>query len=95
MSRNSSTLRNCAMRSRKPANSFPNCFFLGFTQTAVTISVPHALNEQARHVAYILDEAEQRGAQTVEALLFTFATTPYSAVRTPTSSRCRNMSAGS
>lgn len=46
---------------------FPNCFFLGFTQTAVTVNVPHALNEQAKHVTYILDEARRRGARTVEA----------------------------
>ena len=48
-------------------NGFPNCFFLGFTQTAVTVNVPHALGEQARHVAYILSEARARGASTVEA----------------------------
>ena len=48
-------------------NGFPNCFFLGFTQTAVTVSVPYALNEQAKHVTYILDEARRRGAETVEA----------------------------
>ena len=41
-------------------NGFPNCFFLGFTQTAVTVSVPHALNEQAKHITYILDQARQR-----------------------------------
>jgi cation diffusion facilitator CzcD-associated flavoprotein CzcO len=46
---------------------FPNCFFLGFTQTAVTVSVPYALNEQAKHATYILDEARRRGARTVEA----------------------------
>ena len=46
---------------------FPNCFFLGFTQTAVTVSVPYALNEQTRHVIYILDEARRREAQIVEA----------------------------
>ena len=33
-------------------NGFPNCFFLGFTQTAITISVPQALGEQADHVAH-------------------------------------------
>ena len=48
-------------------NGFPNCFFLGFTQTAVTVNVPHALDEQARHVAHILDELRTRGAQVVEA----------------------------
>jgi hypothetical protein len=51
------------------SSGFPNCFFLGFTQTAVTVSVPHALNEQARHVAFILEEARRRGASTVEATI--------------------------
>jgi cyclohexanone monooxygenase len=51
------------------SNGFPNCFFLGFTQTAVTVSVPYALNEQAKHVTYILEEARRRGARTVEASL--------------------------
>jgi len=49
------------------SHGFPNCFFLGFTQTAVTVSVPYALNEQAKHATYILDEARRRGARTVEA----------------------------
>jgi cation diffusion facilitator CzcD-associated flavoprotein CzcO len=49
------------------SSGFPNCFFLGFTQTAVTVSVPHALNEQARHVTYMLDAARERGATVVEA----------------------------
>ncbi|ETW94521.1 MAG: hypothetical protein ETSY1_34490 [Candidatus Entotheonella factor] len=48
-------------------NGFPNYFFLGFTQTAVTVNVPHALNEQAKHVTYILDQAHQQGATRVEA----------------------------
>ena len=48
-------------------NGFPNCFFLGFTQTAVTVSVPHALNEQAKHVAHLIDQARRRGARTLEA----------------------------
>jgi cation diffusion facilitator CzcD-associated flavoprotein CzcO len=48
------------------SNGFPNCFFLGFTQTAVTVSVPYALNEQAKHVTYILEEARERDAATVE-----------------------------
>ena len=47
-------------------NGFPNCFFLGFTQTAVTVSVPHALNEQARHVTHVLTQARERGATIVE-----------------------------
>jgi cyclohexanone monooxygenase len=47
-------------------HGFPNCFFLGFTQTAITISVPQALTEQARHVAHIVSEARARGAGVVE-----------------------------
>jgi cation diffusion facilitator CzcD-associated flavoprotein CzcO len=49
------------------SHGFPNCFFLGFTQAAVTVNVPHALNEQAKHIAFILAEARTRGAHTVEA----------------------------
>ncbi|MEZ5261803.1 MAG: hypothetical protein R2755_08500 [Acidimicrobiales bacterium] len=47
-------------------NGFPNCFFLRFTQTAVTVSVPMALNEQAKHVTYMINQAQQRGASTIE-----------------------------
>ncbi|HCG70726.1 MAG TPA: monooxygenase [Gammaproteobacteria bacterium] len=49
------------------SHGFPNCFFLGFTQTAVTVNVPHALNEQAKHLAHVLSRARQQGAPTVEA----------------------------
>ncbi len=49
------------------SHGFPNCFFLGFTQTAVTVNVPHALDEQARHVAYVVGEARARGRPVVEA----------------------------
>jgi cyclohexanone monooxygenase len=47
-------------------HGFPNCFFLGFTQTAITISVPIALGEQARHVTYMVSEAKKRGKRVVE-----------------------------
>jgi len=48
------------------SHGFPNCFFLGFTQTAITISVPQALYEQADHVSYIVKEARDRGVRAVE-----------------------------
>jgi cation diffusion facilitator CzcD-associated flavoprotein CzcO len=48
------------------SHGFPNCFFLGFTQTAITISVPQALGEQANHVAYMVSQARDRGAEVVE-----------------------------
>ncbi len=48
------------------SNGFPNCFFLGFTQGAITISVPQALREQAGHVTYLVKQAKARQAKTVE-----------------------------
>ena len=48
-------------------HGFPNCFFLGFTQSAVTVNVPQTLNEQACHVTYILKTLRERGATTTEA----------------------------
>jgi cyclohexanone monooxygenase len=48
------------------AHGFPNCFFLGFTQTAITISVPQALDEQAAHAAYMIKETRTRGSQVLE-----------------------------
>jgi len=48
-------------------HGFPNCFFLGFTQNAVTVNVPQTLDQQARHVAYILTELRRRGARRIEA----------------------------
>ena len=47
-------------------NGFPNCFFLGFTQTAVSVSVPMALNEQAKHVTYMMNKARDTGKEIVE-----------------------------
>jgi len=48
------------------AHGFPNCFFLGFTQTAITISVPQALSEQADHVTYMVTESRAQGRGLLE-----------------------------
>ncbi|MBV1878272.1 MAG: NAD(P)/FAD-dependent oxidoreductase [Pseudomonadales bacterium] len=48
------------------SKGFPNCFFLGFTQTAVTQSVTHTLDEQAQHLAYVIKHAINADATTVE-----------------------------
>jgi cation diffusion facilitator CzcD-associated flavoprotein CzcO len=48
------------------SNGFPNCFFLGRSQSALTVSVPMALNEQAKHVTYMIAEARSRGHSIVE-----------------------------
>ena len=48
------------------SNGFPNCFFLGFTQSAVTVSVPMALDKQARQVTYMIGQARARGHAVLE-----------------------------
>jgi cation diffusion facilitator CzcD-associated flavoprotein CzcO len=48
------------------AHGFPNCFFLGFTQTAVTVNVPQALNEQAQHMAHILAKVKAQNKTVVD-----------------------------
>ena len=48
------------------SHGFPNCFFLGRSQSALTVSVPMALNEQAKHVTYMITQARSRGHNIVE-----------------------------
>ncbi len=48
------------------SHGFPNCFFLGFNQSAVTVSVPIALDRQARQVVYMLEQARERGRRIIE-----------------------------
>ena len=47
-------------------NGFPNCFFLGYTQTGVTHNYTHGADERARHLAHILGHLSRTGARTVE-----------------------------
>jgi cation diffusion facilitator CzcD-associated flavoprotein CzcO len=47
-------------------NGFPNCFFIGPGQSVFTVNFPLLLENQTRHVTYIVHEARQRSAQTVE-----------------------------
>ena len=48
-------------------NGFPNMFFLGITQTGLTINFPHMLNEQTRHLAHLVRLCGDRGVTYVEA----------------------------
>ena len=48
------------------SDGFPNLFFVGLTQSAGTVSIPHALNEQAKHISFLLGEARTRSAEVVE-----------------------------
>ncbi|MDT5289762.1 MAG: hypothetical protein QOF88_4651, partial [Mycobacterium sp.] len=45
---------------------FPNMFFLGITQTGLTINFPHMLNEQTRHLAHVVRHCRERAATYVE-----------------------------
>ena len=45
---------------------FPNCFFLGFVQGAVTVNVPQTLDKQAKHITYMLSEVRAKGANKIE-----------------------------
>ncbi len=45
---------------------FPNCFIMSNTQSGFTANYPHMLNEQSKHIAYIVTEAQSRQATQVE-----------------------------
>ncbi|MGR8920858.1 MAG: flavin-containing monooxygenase [Gammaproteobacteria bacterium] len=49
------------------SRGFPNCFFMGITQTALVPNFTHLLNEQARHLAYIVEQVRGQDCDTVEA----------------------------
>ena len=49
------------------SHGFPNCFIISNIQSGFTVNFPHMLNEQSKHIAYILSEAAQRGITTIEA----------------------------
>jgi cation diffusion facilitator CzcD-associated flavoprotein CzcO len=48
------------------AAGFPNCFHLGVNQSTLTPNFPHLLEEQTRHVAFVVGEAQARQAAAVE-----------------------------
>jgi len=48
------------------SDGFPNCFFIGRQQAAVTVNLPLSLQNQTRHITYIVTEARKRGATTFE-----------------------------
>ncbi len=48
-------------------HGFPNCFFLGYTQSGVSPNYTHTAEERARHFAYLVSTFVQRGAGTIEA----------------------------
>jgi cyclohexanone monooxygenase len=47
-------------------HGFPNQFFTGFSQGAVSANTTSIYEQQAEHIAYVIAEASARGAATVE-----------------------------
>ena len=45
---------------------FPNWFFVGIGQNGLSVNMTSMFDEQARHVAYIIDEVQERGATAVQ-----------------------------
>ena len=48
------------------SNGFPNCFHMGINQNTLTPNFPHILDEQSRHIAGVVKQANERQAQRVE-----------------------------
>ncbi len=49
------------------ARGFPNCFIVSNSQSGFTANFPHMLNEQSKHLSYIIKTAQDRQATVVEA----------------------------
>jgi cyclohexanone monooxygenase len=45
---------------------FPNCFVVSLVQSGFSVNIPHVLDEQAKHLAYLLRAARDRGATRIE-----------------------------
>ncbi|HVI33998.1 NAD(P)/FAD-dependent oxidoreductase [Phenylobacterium sp.] len=48
------------------SRGFPNCFIISNVQSGFSANFPHMINEQTKHIAYILKAAGERQARTVE-----------------------------
>jgi cyclohexanone monooxygenase len=48
------------------SNGFPNWFYIGISQNALSVNMTAMFDDQARHIAYIISEAQKRQALTVE-----------------------------
>jgi cyclohexanone monooxygenase len=48
-------------------HGFPNCFIVSNSQSGFTVNFPHMLNEQAKHMAYVVSHALDTQARQIEA----------------------------
>ena len=48
------------------SRGFPNCFLVSVTQAGQSANLTHIIDEQSKHIAYVIGEARRRGARTIE-----------------------------
>ena len=48
------------------SHGFPNWFYVGYTQAGYSVNYSTVVDDQARHVAYIIDQAKARNAHSVQ-----------------------------
>jgi cyclohexanone monooxygenase len=46
---------------------FPNCFMMSIAQSGFTVNFPYIIDLQAKHIAYVVAAAQERGVQRLEA----------------------------
>ena len=49
------------------SRGFPNCFIISNTQSGFTANFPHMINEQSKHIAYVLNHCAEHQVRRVEA----------------------------
>ena len=49
------------------SRGFPNCFVLSQTQSGMSVNFPHMIDEQSKHLAFLVASARERGVETLEA----------------------------
>jgi len=47
-------------------HGFPNCLMMSIAQSGFTVNFPHMINEQAKHIAYVVQRALASGLRRVE-----------------------------
>jgi cation diffusion facilitator CzcD-associated flavoprotein CzcO len=48
-------------------HGFPNCFMMSISQSGFTVNFPHMINEQAKHIAHIIERSLGEGIASLEA----------------------------
>jgi len=47
-------------------HGFPNCFMMSIAQSGFTVNFPYMINEQAKHIAYVIHRAVEKGIRSLE-----------------------------